>query len=183
MRPVVSLQLESGAAPVLLQSVVEVARAIFGAAASSVFLLDEPAGELVFQACSGAGEDWLVGTRMPAHRGIAGWVLGSGQAMIADDLASNTSFDRAFAESTQYVPQALMAAPLIVDQEVLGVLEVLDPAPQSRSDLGDLDLLSLFANQAAIALRVTRAHVPLRETDLVDAFRSFLQTRKPVGQS
>ncbi|MEV4599878.1 GAF domain-containing protein [Amycolatopsis sp. NPDC049253] len=156
----------------LLQSVVEVARAIFGAAASSVFLLD--GDELVFHACAGAGEEFLVGTRMPAGRGIAGWVLGSGQAVIVNDLAANRTFDRAFAESTEYVPDSLMAAPLVVGQEVLGVLEVLDPGVQSRSDLGDLDLLSLFANQAAIALRVTRG-VPVRDDAvLVDAFRSFL---------
>ena len=39
----------------LLQSVVEVARAIFGAKASSIFLLDEEADELVFEAVAGDG--------------------------------------------------------------------------------------------------------------------------------
>ena len=43
---------------------------------------------------------------------------------------------------------------------VLGVLEVLDPAPQSRSSLNELDLLALFANQAAIALRVVTDRAP-----------------------
>ncbi len=50
---------------------VDVARAIFGAEASSVFLLDEEADELVFQAVSGQGEEFLVGRRFPAGRGIA----------------------------------------------------------------------------------------------------------------
>lgn len=166
---------------VLVQSVVEVARAIFGAGASSVFLLDEPAGELVFEAVSGAGQDFLVGTRFPAHRGIAGWVLASGQAMIADDLSEVSVFAQDLAESTQYVPSSLMAAPLLSDSRVLGVLEVLDPAPQSRSSLGDLDLLALFANQAALALRAaahTRAPERLPDDEhMVDAFRDFLRHR------
>jgi len=34
------------------------------------------------------------------------------------------------------------------------VLEVLDPVPQSRSSLNELDLLALFARQAATALRI-----------------------------
>ncbi|RMI28639.1 GAF domain-containing protein [Streptomyces triticirhizae] len=162
----------------LLQSVVEVARAIFGAAASSVFLVDEDAGELVFQAVAGEGEEFLVGTRFPAHRGIAGWVASSGQAMIADDLTGVPQFARDLAESTRYVPDALMAAPLLSDGRVLGVIEVLDPAPRSRSDLGDLDLLSLFAHQAALALRVAgEAHRPAGDQDLMDAFRDFLRTR------
>lgn len=161
-----------------VQSVVDVARAIFGAGASSVFLLDEAAGELVFEAVSGHGSGTLVGTRFPAHRGIAGWVLASGQAMIADDLSSVNTFARDLAESTDYVPSALMAAPLLSDSRILGVLEVLDPAPQSRSDLGELDLLSLFANQAALALRVV-AHLraPDPQEQVVDAFRDFLRQR------
>ncbi|PCG86541.1 GAF domain-containing protein [Streptomyces sp. WZ.A104] len=138
----------------LLQSVVDVARAIFGAEASSVFLLDEEADELVFQAVSGQGEEFLVGRRFPAGRGIAGWVATSGEPMVVDDLTSDASFDRSLAESTAYVPNALMAAPLISDSRILGVLEVLDPSPQARSNLRELDLLAMFARQAAAALRV-----------------------------
>jgi len=45
----------------LLQSIVDVARAIFGAKASSIFLLDEDTEELVFEAVSGEGEGDLIG--------------------------------------------------------------------------------------------------------------------------
>ncbi|MEU9357051.1 GAF domain-containing protein [Streptomyces sp. NPDC048301] len=144
----------------LLQSVVDVARAIFGAAASSVFLLDEEADELVFQAVSGEGEEFLVGRRFPAGRGIAGWVATSGEPMVVDDLSQDSSFDRSLAESTEYVPDALMAAPLISDTRILGVLEVLDPSPQARSGIRELDLLAMFARQAAAALRVVGAYAP-----------------------
>jgi GAF domain-containing protein len=144
----------------LLQSVVDVARAIFGAQASSVFLLDEDAHELVFQAVSGKGERTLVGRRFPAGAGIAGWVVASGEAMVADDLSDNAAFDRDLAESTEYVPESLMAAPLVHGDRILGVLEVLDPVPQSRSSLNELDLLALFARQAAAALRVVVDHRP-----------------------
>ncbi|MGK4582691.1 GAF domain-containing protein [Kitasatospora sp. HPMI-4] len=137
----------------LLQSVVDTARAIFGAAASSIFLFDRDRDELVFQAVSGQGEEFLVGTRFPAGRGIAGWVVHTGEPMVVDDLSRNDSFARDLAESTRYVPDALMAAPLLHASGVLGVLEVLDPSPQARSDLGELDLLAMFARQAATALR------------------------------
>lgn len=173
----------------LLQSVVDVARAIFDAAAGSVFLLDEQAGELVFQAVSGAGEDFLVGTRFPANRGIAGWVVASGQAMIADDLNSSPAFARDLAESTRFVPTALMAAPMLHADRVLGVLEVLDPAPRSRTDLGDLDLLALFAHQAALALRMAQPRPGTAgggllgglaaddDEQMVEVFRAFLRGR------
>lgn len=142
----------------LLQSVVDTARAIFGAAAGSILLLEAAADELVFQAVSGQGQDFLVGRRFPAGRGIAGWVAASGEPMVVDDLHESAPFDRDIAESTGYVPNALMAAPLIHGDRVLGVLEVLDPSPQARSSLSELDLLCLFARQAAVALNVLTTH-------------------------
>jgi GAF domain-containing protein len=142
------------AAAELLQSVVDVARAIFAAQASSVFLLDETTNELVFYCVSGQGEGVLEGRRFPAEDGIAGWVVASGEPMVVDDLAHVAAFDRELAASTRYVPNSLMAAPLVQHERVLGVLEVLDPSPQSRSNLNELDLLALFAKQAAAALRV-----------------------------
>ncbi|GLY29772.1 GAF domain-containing protein [Kineosporia sp. NBRC 101731] len=156
-----------------LQSVVEVARAIFGAQASSVFLLDEAAGELVFQAVSGQGEQFLIGRRFPADRGIAGWVAMSAEPMVMNDLDSGGGpFDRELAESTEYVPKALMAAPLVHHGRVLGVLEVLDPATDNRSALGELDLLMLFANQAAGALRMVVAE----RTSSPPEMRSLVQS-------
>ncbi|KIF07102.1 histidine kinase [Streptomyces sp. RSD-27] len=142
----------------LLRSVVDTARAIFGAQASSILLLD--ADELVFEAVSGQGQEFLVGRRFPAGRGIAGWVAASGEPMVVDDLHDSASFDRDIAESTGYVPNALMAAPLVRGDRVLGVLEVLDPSPQARSGLPELDLLGLFARQAAVALHVLTTPAP-----------------------
>ncbi|MFF7633037.1 GAF domain-containing protein [Kitasatospora sp. NPDC008050] len=167
----------------LLQSVVDTARAIFGAQASSIFLLDEAADELVFQAVSGQGEESLVGMRFPAGRGIAGWVAGSGEPMVVDDLTRNGSFARDLAESTEYVPDSLMAAPLLHASGVLGVLEVLDPAPQARSDLGELDLLALFARQAATALRVVldRAERPRPADPAVLALTGLDEAGRAAG--
>ena len=50
----------------LLQSIVDVARAIFGAKAASIFLYDESTDELVFEAVAGSGADTLIGRRLPS---------------------------------------------------------------------------------------------------------------------
>lgn len=138
----------------LMQSIVDVARAIFDAQASSVFTLDDQTGELVFEAVSGAGEAHLKGTRFPAGSGIAGWVASSGQAMVVDDLTTDQTFARDLAASTGFVPTTLMAVPLSDVDHVLGVLEVLDPNPAARAHIAELDLLGMFATQAAIALQI-----------------------------
>ena len=140
----------------LLQSIVDVARALLGARASSIFLLDEAAGELVFEAVSGEGSQALIGRRMPAYRGIAGWVVRSGEPMIVEDAATSAHFARDVAESSGYVPTTVVAVPLLHDGRVLGVLEVLDRSTTPEVALDDLALLDMFAHQAAISLRIVQ---------------------------
>ena len=149
----------------LLQSVVEVARAIFRAKASSIFLLDESTDELVFEAVAGEGAETLVGQRFPSSTGVAGWVLVTRQPLVIEDVAGDERWSREVAESTGYVPKGLMAVPLLHEERSLGVLNVLDRPQQSRFSLAEMDLLGLFANQAAIALdllqRARRAQAAL----------------------
>ncbi len=136
----------------LLQAIVEAARAIFGAAASSVFLYDEERGELVFEAVAGQGSDELVGRRFPAGTGIAGSVLATRQPLVVEQVEQDPRFAREAAEATGYVPSGIMAVPLVSGDRPLGVLSVLDRRDRSRSALEEIELLGLFAEQAAIAL-------------------------------
>jgi GAF domain-containing protein len=137
---------------VLLQSIADVGRAIFGARAASILLLDEAADELVFAAVSGEGQESLIGRRLPSGTGVAGWVLVTRQPLVIEDVGEDERFSLDAAESTGYVPRGLMAVPLLHEERVLGVLEILDRPQRARFSLGEMDLLSLFAGQAAIAL-------------------------------
>jgi GAF domain-containing protein len=140
----------------LLASIVEVARAIFSARASSICLLDEETDELVFEAVTGTGAAELLDVRLPSSTGIAGWVLVTQQPLVLDDVQSDPRFSRETAEKTGYVPQGLMAVPLLFEERSLGVLQVLDRPQRSRFSLQEMDLLGLFASQAAVALYLLR---------------------------
>ena len=152
----------------LLQSVVDVARAIFSAKASSIFLYDGDTDELVFEAVAGEGAETLVGQRFPSSTGVAGWVLVTRQPLVIEDVTEDPRFSKDIAESTGYVPKGLMAVPLLHDEQSLGVLEVLDRPQRAQFSLVEMDLLGLFANQAAIALsllqRARRAEAVLGES-------------------
>ena len=112
----------------LLQSIVDVARTIFAAEAASIFLFDEDADELVFEAVSGQGGDTLIGTRFPSSSGIAGFALVTRQPLVVDDLGSDPRFSSERAATTGYVPSSIVASPLLHDERALGVLSVLDRA-------------------------------------------------------
>ena len=171
----------------LLQSIVEVARAIFGARASSVFLFDEPSDELVFEAVAGEGAGDLVGQRFPSSTGIAGWVLVTRQPLVVEELENDPRFAREAAESTGFVPKGIMAVPLLYEDRALGVLEVLDRPANAAFSLAEMELLGLFANEAAIALdllqktRAARAVLESEggEAEAVARFVSLLADAEP----
>jgi GAF domain-containing protein len=149
----------------LLQSIVDVARTIFAAEASSIFLYDEETDELVFEAVSGRGEGTLIGARFPSSTGIAGFALVTRQPLVVDDLAADPRFARDRAEATGYVPTSIVATPLLHDEAVLGVLSVLDRDRDRPFGLAELELLSRVSTQAAIGLdlllRARRARAAL----------------------
>jgi len=160
----------------LLQSIVDVARSIFGAQASSIFLLDEERDELVFEAVSGRGEGELIGSRFPSSTGIAGFALVTRQPLVVDDLESDPRFSQDRARATGYVPSGIVASPLLHDERALGVLSVLDRAPDRPFGLAELELLSRFSTQAAIGLDLLLRARRARES-LVDDGSAALVSR------
>ena len=140
----------------LLQSIVDSARAIFAAKAASIMLYERGSHELVFTAVSGEGQGRIIGQRLPASSGIAGWVLTSGEAMIVEDVSRDPRFARAIAERTGYVPTMLMSAPLLRNGDPLGVLNILDRSRDQFPAMSEMQLLGMFANHAAVALAVVQ---------------------------
>jgi GAF domain-containing protein len=136
----------------LLRSLTETARRLFGAAACSLALLSEDESELVYTVAAGQGADDVTGMRIPASQGIAGWVVQSGQPIAVSDVASDPRFAREQAEQTGYIPQAILAVPVETPARLLGVISLLDRDPRRPGAEQDMALLSLFADQAALAL-------------------------------
>ena len=136
----------------LLHNITETARRLFTARACSLALLTESEEELEFIMASGEGADAVRELRIPAGQGIAGWVVMSGQAIAVDDVGADPRFAATVAETTGYVPRSILAMPLQTDRRVLGVIEVLDRSERSPTGLGDMELLALFAGQAALVI-------------------------------
>ena len=147
----------TGASPAL-GSAVEALRQLFDAAACSVALVDDDGAELAFVAADGAGAAEIVGQTVPVGRGIAGWAAMSGQPIAVSDVQADPRFARDVAESTAYIPRAILAAPLMGgDGDVLGVLSVLDPTVDQSSDWTLAVLGTLASQVAALVVAIRRA--------------------------
>jgi GAF domain-containing protein len=138
---------------VLLKSIVEAAARIFGAAAASLLLVVEEEEALEFKVAFGPADRDLVGTKFPYDKGIAGYVFMTGMPIATSNVREDKRFNQDFAKSTGYVPNSILATPLISsDDRVIGVMEVLDKIDATSFDLQDMELMGMFAQQAAMAI-------------------------------
>lgn len=142
----------SGSSDALLNSIVEAAARIFGAGAASILLVNEEEQVLEFKVACGPVGQQLVGTKYPLDKGIAGYVVMTGQPIATSHVNQDARFDRGFAESTGYVPESILATPLLSGDRIIGVMEVLDKINASSFGMQDMELLGMFARQAALAI-------------------------------
>lgn len=130
-------------------------RSLFSAAACSCALVEPDGATLRFVAADGVGAEAIAGVTLPISRGIAGWAVMSGQSMVVADVREDARFARDVAEATQYVPETILAAPLVdEDGEVVGLVEVLDPQQRGEHSGFYLDVLGVFAVQLASIVRL-----------------------------
>ena len=141
----------------LLQSIVEMTRAMFAAKACSIMRHDEATRELVFEAVAGEGADTLVGQRIPSNTGLAGWSLASEEPIAVADVSQDPRFARDVAESTGFVPTRITVYPLLSDERTLGVLNVLDQGASEHVGLADMDVLARIATHAAAVLSLVQS--------------------------
>jgi GAF domain-containing protein len=145
-----------GSNDALLNSIVEAAARIFGAAAASILLVNEEEQVLEFKVAFGPSERDLVGTKFPLDRGIAGYVVMTGQPIATSNVTQDARFDQEFAKSTGYVPNSILATPLLSEDRIIGVMEVLDKIDAASFGIHDMELLGMFANQAAMAIDLSQ---------------------------
>ncbi len=148
----------------LLQSIVEAAGRIFGAAAASILLVNEQEQVLEFRVAYGASNHDLVGTKFPLDKGIAGYVVMTGQPIAISNVRQDVRFNQDFAQSTGYVPTSILATPLLTGEHVIGVMEVLDKIDGASFGIQDMGLLGIFANQAALAIEQSQQMDQIRDT-------------------
>ena len=158
----------------LLQSIVELGCSVFGARACSIMSHDASTRELVFEAVAGEGADTLVGRRLPATTGLAGWSLASEELISVADVRKDPRFARDVAESTGFVPSAITVVPLLAREQAIGVLSLLDQGASSSVGIAEMGVLGTLADHAAAILQLVldaRLQPADESSDALDTLR------------
>jgi signal transduction protein with GAF and PtsI domain len=139
--------LTSSIRDILAVSAIEV-----GAREASVLIREGVEGDLRFLAATGEVATKLLDLKIPAGKGIAGFVMSSGQPMAVSDVEAEQSFYAEVDKETGYSTQMILATPLRHNGEMIGVLEYInrpgDP-PHAPFTPDEMDRAALFADAIA----------------------------------
>jgi signal transduction histidine kinase len=119
----------------------------------AVLLLDEETDELVARAAVGIEEEVERGVRIPVGGGFAGRVAADRRPVILDDVDHADILNPILREKGI---KSMLGVPLLVGGRVLGVLHV-GVLAHRVFDEGDVELLQLAGDRAAIAIEHARA--------------------------
>jgi len=157
----------------LLRTVAEAGAQILNSRYCTLFLVDAQDGCLVPRVAYGHSMERIKDVRFAPGEGLAGWVLEHGQALIVPDTSQDPRYIPLGREPKG--PHSVLLVPLIVGEQVIGVLSV-DKEQLDGFTTTDRLILSTLADQAAVAIQNARLFAETRRRALQ------LETISQVGQ-
>lgn len=135
-----------------IRDLLSVSAAVVGAREASVLVRDGMEGDLRFLAATGEVAEQLLNMRIPAGKGIAGFVMSSGQPMAVSDVGEESSFYAEVDKKTGYSTEMILATPLTHDGEMIGVLEYINrpgEPPHNPFTPDEMDKAAQFSDSIA----------------------------------
>ncbi len=140
-----------------LNTIVRQAGNLLEANHTVVYLVDYEARQIKPTAVHSVGD--MKGVPTPPfdfESGTAAWVIKHRESLRINDVRQDSRFKQVSPESKRI--KNLVAVPLIVKNEVIGVLEATHKLSQGGFGLEDESLLTAFASQAVIAIQHARLY-------------------------
>ena len=157
----------------------EAAISLFGAGGASLLFVDEETGGLYFDVALGDKGGKVKTIGLQRGQGIAGWVALRGEPVIANDVQADRRFFHGVDSKSGFVTENMMCVPVRSRGRVLGVLQVMNR--KGGFEGADLDILTAFSNQVAVAIENARLYGEMKETfyAVVNALAETIEKRDP----
>lgn len=149
-----------------IRSLLTVSAASMGSGEASVLVRDGDQGDLRFLIAIGDVADQLLDVTIPAGKGIAGFVLSSGQPMAVADAVGEETFYAEVDKRTGYTTQTILATPLRYEGDVIGVLEFINRSggpPYEPFTPEEMDRAAIYADSIASLVNAYNAARLVRE--------------------
>ncbi len=124
--------------------------------------------ELVFVACFGAGSSKLVGIQLPVNAGIVGASYLYGKPFLSKTSKRETYLSPKIDQLSRFRTRSIICAPIIVEQSVCGVIELINRKDKGYYSKKELKLLEIFAGYTSTLIEnvlYARKHSEMSKRD------------------
>ncbi len=146
----------------LLSKIVDTAAQLTDSEGASILLRDARTGELRFRTATGDKSEQLADIPVPVEGSIAGAVMKSGDPIVIADAQRDPRHFGGVAQQLGSETRTLLAAPMVIKDRCIGVLEALNKKGGASFSQDDVDTLMTLASQAAVAIENARLIGALR---------------------
>lgn len=136
----------------LLELIIDQASQVVQAKAASLLLVEPKTNTLFFQVATGDKKDEVKEYRVKMGQGIAGHVAQTGEPLFIADVANDPRWYKEISESIRFETQSIACVPLRLEDETIGVVQIIDKQDGSSLQEADMDPLNEFAALAALAI-------------------------------
>ena len=161
----------------LLSAVLERIKLLLPAANWSLLLLDPQTRELYFAVTVGVNLESVKTIRLRLGEGIAGTVAQTGRPIFIPDVDQDQRFSARVDTVTGFATRSIIALPLVVRGEVIGVFEVVNVEDEKFFREKYLPHLSILADYVAIAVDNVRNLQKLQARTYIDEVTGFYNSR------
>ncbi|MFH1441450.1 MAG: GAF domain-containing protein [Candidatus Omnitrophota bacterium] len=162
----------------LLRLIVNVTAEIMNSKISSLMLLDPEKKELIVRATQSISEEYNKKPNMKLDQGLAGKVAADNKAICVLDVREDIRYlNRDIAKKEGLC--SLASVPLAVKGRVIGVLNCYTSKKHKFSQ-HELHLLSVLANQAAVAIENAELDLRVRSAEEALATRKLIERAKDI---
>ena len=136
----------------LLELIIASAARVMHAKAASLLLVDHKTNTLFFQVATGEKKKEVKEYRVKMGQGIAGHVAKTGKALLIADVRNDSRWYKEISESIGFETQSIACVPLKLDDEIIGVVQIIDKEDGQAIQEAEMPLLDEFAALAALAI-------------------------------
>jgi len=161
----------------VLNYAMETAEEALQAEASAIFEVDPERGDLFFRLARGEKADQVKTMRLKVGEGVAGWVAQTGSPLYAPDVSKEARFNRRIDRLLGFTTHSIVCVPLKSKGRTLGVIEMINDGVRGKFREGDVSLLSVLADYAAIAIENARHFQEVQESSIIDDVTGLFNSR------
>ncbi|MFC1852179.1 GAF domain-containing protein [candidate division CSSED10-310 bacterium] len=136
---------------IVLRLILNIALGHLKAEQGSVMLIDPASQLLRIKVAQGLSYDVVKKTAIPLGHSIAGTVAQKGEPLLVENIELNDQFQIKKSDQ-KYKGKSLLCVPLKIKEQVLGVININNKLGGEAFNVKELEILSVFANQAALAI-------------------------------